>query len=304
MRTAVRTKILLLCLVCFVLQGSALAAEKLTQITENVFAFVDTKGSSKDNSFGANAGIIVGRDGIVVVDTLVSAREAQRFIQAIRAVSEKPIRYVVNTHYHLDHAFGNAEFVKLGAVVIAQEKGALAMRGSAEATLKDIGYFGLTPEDMQGTTVAYPTLSYGDRMTIDLGDQLVELRHTRTSHTAGDTIVFLPDKKVLFAGDVLFTGYHPFLAEGDIAEWCGELDDLQALDVEKIIPGHGPVSGKTDLAAMKQYLQDFDREARALAARGATDPEAATAAILKVLPARPEGVWLVTTNLTMKYLRK
>jgi len=236
-----------------VLVGTASAAEKLTRIADNVYAYVDTKQSSKDNSFGANAGIIIGSEGVAVVDTLISAREAKRFIEAITAITNKPIKYVINTHYHLDHAFGNSEFVKLGALVIAQENDTMAMAKTAEETLKNIGEFGLTPEDMQGTTAAYPVLSYGDRLTIDLGNQIVELRHARNSHTDGDTLVYLQDKKILFAGDVLFTNYHPFLAEGNIEEWCAELEDLQAMDVEMVIPGHGPLSGKKDLAEMRQY---------------------------------------------------
>jgi len=302
-RLATPCKILLFFVVWSIFGGSALAADKLTRIGDNVFAYVDTKQSSKDNSFGANAGIIIGRDGIAVVDTLVSAKEAKRFIKAIKAVSKKPIKYVINTHYHLDHAFGNAEFVKLGAVVIAQENDKQTMARTAEATLKNAGQYGLTPEDMKGTTIAYPVLSYGDRMTIDLGGQLVELRHARPSHTDGDTLVYLPDKKVLFAGDILFTNYHPFLAEGNIEGWCGELDDLQAMDAEVIIPGHGPLSGKKDLADMKQYLLQFDQQAKALTTQG-TDPQALAAEMLKTLPPRAEGAWLIDANLKMKYLKK
>ena len=300
---AAPSKILLFCVVWSVFGGSALAADKLTRIADNVFAYVDTKQSSKDNSFGANAGIIIGSDGIAVVDTLVSAKEAKRFIKAIKAMSKKPIKYVINTHYHLDHVFGNAEFVKLGAVVIAQENDKQAMTKNAEATLKNIDQYGLTPEDMKGTTVAYPVLSYGDRMTIDLGGQLIELHHARPSHTDGDTLVYLPDKKVLFAGDILFTDYHPFLAEGNIEGWCGELDDLQAMDVEVIIPGHGPLSGKKDLADMKQYLLQFDQHAKALTTQG-TDPQALAAEMLKTLPPRAESAWLINANLKMKYLKK
>jgi len=300
---AAPSKIMLFCVVFSMFVDSALAADKLTRIAENVFAFVDTKQSSKDNSFGANAGIIIGRDGIAVVDTLVSAKEARRFIKAIRAVSKKPIKYVINTHYHLDHAFGNAEFVKLGAVVIAQENDKQTMAKTAEETLKNAGEYGLTPEDMKGTTIAYPVLSYGDRLTIDLGNQLVELRHARPSHTDGDTLVFLPDKKVFFAGDILFTNYHPFLAEGNIEEWCDELDDLQAMDAEVIIPGHGPISGKKDLADMKQYLLQFDQQAKALATQG-TDPQALADEMLKTLPQRAEGAWLISANLKMKYLKQ
>ena len=100
---------------------SLLAAEGLTRIAESVYSYVDVKNASPSNSFGANAGIIVGRDGVVVVDTLMTAKEAKRFIRDIRAITEKPVKYVVDTHYHLDHAFGNAEFARLGAVIVSHE---------------------------------------------------------------------------------------------------------------------------------------------------------------------------------------
>ena len=296
-------KFLVLVLVLFALCGRAFAAEKLTQIADNVYAYVDTKNSSKNNSFGANAGIIIGKDGIVVVDTLISAKEAKRFIRDIRTVSRKPIKYVINTHYHLDHVFGNSEFVKLGAVIIAQENDKKAMENTAEETLKNIGEYGLTPEDMKGTTPAYPVLAYGDRMTIDIGGQQIELIHARHSHTDGDTLVYLPDKKVLFAGDILFTNYHPFLGEGNIEEWAKELDDIKSMDVEKIIPGHGPLSGKKDLEDMKEYILMFDQKAKELASQS-DDVQKIVAAIQRALPQRPEGAWLIAPNIQMKYLKK
>ncbi len=283
--------------------GSAFAAQKLIQIADNVYAYVDTKNSSKDNSFGANAGIIIGKDGIVVVDTLISAKEAKRFIRDIRAVSRKPIKYVINTHYHLDHVFGNCEFAKLKAVIIAQKNDKKAMENSAEETLKNIGEYGLTPADMNGTKIAYPVLTYGDRMEIDLGDQKIELVHARHSHTDGDTLVYLPGKKILFAGDILFTNYHPFLAEGNIDEWAKELDDIKSMNVEKIIPGHGPLSAKKDLGEMKEYILMFDQKAKELASQS-NNVQEIVAAIQKDLPQRPEGVWLIAPNIQMKYLKK
>ena len=296
-------KLLVLVLVLFTLCDRAFAAEKLTQIAENVYAYVGTKNSSKNNSFGANAGIIIGKDGIVVVDTMISAKEAKRFIRDIRTISRKPIRYVVNTHYHLDHVFGNSEFAKLGAVVIAQENDKKAMENSAKETLKNIGEYGLTPKDMTGTTLAYPVLTYGDRMTINIGGQQIELIHARQSHTDGDTLVYLPDKKVLFTGDILFTNYHPFLGEGNIEEWAKELDDIKSMDVEKIIPGHGPLSGKNDLDDMKEYILMFDQKARELASQS-DDVQKIVTAIQSVLPQRPEGAWLIAPNIQMKYLKK
>ena len=282
--------------------GRALAAEKLTQIADNVYAYVDTKNSSKSNSFGANAGIIVGKDGIVVVDTLISAKEAKRFIKDIRSVSRRPIKYVINTHYHLDHVFGNSEFVKLGAVIIAQENDKKAMENTVEETLKKIGEYGLTLEDMKGTAPAYPVLAYGDRMEIDLGGQKIELIHARHSHTDGDTLVYLRDKKILFAGDILFTSYYPFLGEGNIEEWAKELDDIKSMDVEKIIPGHGPLSEKKDLEDMKEYILSFDQIAKALVSQS-NDVQEITAAIQKALPERSEGAWLIAPNIQMKYLK-
>jgi glyoxylase-like metal-dependent hydrolase (beta-lactamase superfamily II) len=296
-------RLLLMLLAAFLLQGQASAADKLTRIAENVYAYVDTKGASAKNSFGANAGIITGRDGIVVVDTLVSAREAKRFIRDIRAVSKKPIRYVINTHYHLDHVFGNSEFVKLGAVIVAQENDRREMERSAAETLKNIEGYGLTREDMKGTKPAYPTVTYSERMTIDIGGERIELIHARHSHTGGDTLVYLRDKKVLFAGDILFTDYHPFIAEGNIEEWAKELDEIASMDVEKIIPGHGPVSGKKDLQAMKEYIIAFDRAAKELAAKY-SDPAKIAAELKSGLPERRESAFLIGANVEMKYLKK
>jgi cyclase len=300
---AVMGKLLVLALVLFAHCDSAFAAEKLTQIDENVYAYVDTKNGSNKNSFGANAGIIIGKDGIVVVDTMISAKEAKRFIRDIRTISRKPIRYVVNTHYHLDHVFGNSEFAKLGAIIIAQENAGKAMEKSARDTLKNIKGYGLTPKDMKGTTPAYPVLTYGDRMTINIGGQQIELIHARHSHTDGDTLVYLPAKKVLFAGDILFTNYHPFLAEGNIEEWAKELDDIKAMDVNKIIPGHGPISGKRDLDDMKEYIVKFDQKAKELASQS-DDAQKIATEIQSALPPRPEGTFLIPSNIKMKYLKK
>lgn len=289
-------------LVVFILCGRVTAEEKLTQVSENVYAYLDKEGT-KDDSFGANAGIIVCQDGIVVVDTLMSAKAAKRFIKDIKAVSDKPVKYVINTHYHLDHVFGNSEFVHTGAVIIAHEHDKKAMEKSAEDTLRNIGNYGLTPEDMQGTVPVYPSLTYRERMEIDMGDRKIILLHARHSHTDGDTLVYLPDSKVLFAGDLLFTDYHPFLGEGNIEEWAGALDTIMAMDIEKIIPGHGPLSGKKDLKDMKEYILAFDQKAKELVSRS-NDLKEIVSEIQEELPRRSRGAWLIGPNIQMKYLKQ
>lgn len=285
------------------LSGNVLAAEKLTEIAANVYAYVDTRNMTAQNSFGANAGIIIGRDGILVVDTLVSSREAQRFIKDIRAISDKPIRYVVNTHHHLDHAFGNADFARQGAVIISQLKDAANLKMHGQAVLGNAAEYGLTPQDMEGTEIVLPSLAFGDRLDIDLGDRTVQLLYAGVSHTEGSILVYLPESRVLFAGDILFTGYHPFLGEGDIQEWVKVLDRIAAMDADKIIPGHGPLSTKKDVRDMKEYLLVFDKKARELAPT-AQDAGLMAAEMGKILPPKAEGEGLIKMSIEQKYLRK
>ena len=275
----------------------------LTRIAENVYSYVDVKNGSPSNSFAANAGIIIGRDGVVVVDTLMTAKEARRFIKDIRAVTQKPIRYVVDTHYHLDHAFGNSELVRLGAVVVAQERDRANLEKNGQDSLKRSGEYGISKEDIAGTEIALPSLTYDTRMTIDLGDQKVVLMYPGAAHTSGDTLVYLPDKKILFAGDILFTNFHPFLGEGDLPSWGRVLDSILAMDVEKIIPGHGPLSTKEDVKDMKKYLVVFDLKAKELCSKS-DDLKYIVPEMLKTLPTRQGGDFLVGSNIEMRYLKK
>lgn len=282
---------------------SVFAAElALTKIADNVYSYADIRKSEPANSFGANAGILIGEKGVVVVDTLISAKQAKKFIRDIKTVTDKPIKYVINTHGHLDHTFGNSEFVKLGAVIISHRNCLANMKKSSEATLKNAKNFGLSEKDMKGTRIAYASLTFNDRMEIDLGGRTVELIATGHSHTDDSIIVYLPEQKVLFAGDVLFTGYHPFSGDGDVSVWTKALDNIAAMDVDKIIPGHGPVSTKKDVEDMKAYLIAFDTKAKELALIS-NDPAAIAAEIVKSLPARPEGSGLIQWNI-QKYLKK
>lgn len=290
-------------IVLFVFGQAAFSAEKLTKIADGVYSYVDTKNSNPQNSYGANAGIIIGRDGIVVVDTLISSKEAKRFIRDIRAISKKPVKYVVNTHYHLDHTFGNSEFEKLGASIISHINDSRNLKTHGEEALKNAKDYGLTEKDMKGTKLAYPALSFNDRMEIDLGGQKIELLNTGHSHTDGSIMVYLPDTKVLFAGDILFTGYHPFIADGNIEEWARTLDYIMTMEVETIVPGHGPISGKKDIEDMKNYIIAFDKKAQELSVNS-NDAEHIVSEIMKSLPQRPEGAGLILWNIQMKYMKK
>ncbi len=303
-KTGLMRNVAPLALALVVLLGvAAPASAGLTKIADGVYSYVDAKHATAKNSFGANAGIIVGRDGIVVVDTLISAKEAQKFIKDIRAVSDKPIKYVVNTHMHLDHTFGNCAFAKLGAVIIGQADDKREMKTYAEATIKNAAAYGLSADDLEGTGICCPALTFDNRMDLDLGDVTVQLIHPGHSHTAGSIVVFIPERHVLFAGDILFTNYVPNLKHADMGGWVKALDTLAAMDVEKIIPGHGPLSTKKDLEDMKAYLVLFDKTAKELAAKS-NDVQYIVAELKKILPPRSELDMMIGANVQMRYLKK
>ncbi len=287
----------------FIFSGQIFAQDGLIKIADNVYSYADIKKMSPQNSFGANAGIIIGRDGILVVDTLISAKEAKRFIKDIRSVSDKPIKYVVNTHYHLDHTFGNSEFEKLGAIIISHIVDKESLEKKGELTLKNASKYGLTEQDMEGTKIAFPTVTFNGTMEIDLGDQQVDLLYKGASHTGGSILVYLPGKKVLFTGDILFTNYHPYIADGDIMGWTNVLDDIQKVDAVTIIPGHGPISTKKDIADMKEYLIAFDKKASELCTKS-SDVDYIFSEIKKSLPYRAEGDGLIKATIQGKYLKK
>ncbi len=291
----------------FMLTGSLAIGEEaprhpgLTKIAEGIYSYIDAKNPAPSSSFGANAGIIVGRDGIVVVDTLISSKEAQRFIKDIRAVTDKPIRYVVNTHEHLDHSLGNAEFASLGSPVIAHKNCKKNAEAAASTILQKAGNYGLTGEMLQGTKVVVPTLTFSDRMEIDLGERKVELINAGSSHTDGSIVVYIPDAKTLFAGDVQFTDFHPNMRDGDIPGWVNVLDSILSMDVSAIVPGHGPLATKKDIQDMKQYLVTCEKVGRELAAQG-KDAKYIAEAILRSVPKRHYFEMFVEGNVTAKYL--
>lgn len=287
-------------LLSFTLYSLPASAQGLTKIADGVYSYVDEKNPAPSNSFGANAGIIIGKEGIVVVDTLISSKEAQRFIKDIRAVSDKPIRYVVNTHEHLDHSLGNADFIRLGAVVVSQTNCRNNAETEASTILQKAKNYGLTDELMQGTKVAVASLTFSDKMEIDLGDRKVELIYAGPSHTDGSILVYVPDTRALFAGDILFTNFHPNMRDADVKSWINVLGYISTMDAVYIIPGHGPLSGNKDIQEMKEYLMTCEKIGGELSAQG-KDANFIAAEILKTVPKRQFFEMFVAGNVAAKY---
>jgi glyoxylase-like metal-dependent hydrolase (beta-lactamase superfamily II) len=306
MRTAVKIQITFLTLVLLV-TGFAFAEQSagLTKLSEHVFAYVDINNASPaGNSFGANSGVVIGNDAVLVIDTRVSAKQAKEFIADIKKITDKPVKYVVNTHYHLDHSWGNCEFVKLGAVVIGHENGRLAA-AQVKAALENPQGYGMTKEDMEGTTASPPTITFKDAMLVDLGGVTVSLSYPGPSHTNDSITAFVDQDSVLFLGDILFTKYQPFIGEGDFSSWEKILAGLEKTTAKIIVPGHGPVSTIADIRDMEVYITQFDKQAKALCAgKTQNDVPAIAKELLKTLPdqKRAELPGLIEMNLRSRYL--
>ena len=277
------------------------ATSSLVKISDNIFSYVDQKDGSPANSYGANAVMIEGKNCLAVIDTMISAKKAKGLIKDIRAISRKPIKYVVNTHNHLDHSFGNAEFVKLGAEIVSHINCKINMEKTAKQVLKNAKMYGLTPKDIEGTEIAYPNITFDNQKTINMGNMRIELIYVAPSHTNGSILVHIPEKKLLIAGDILFTDYHPFVGDGNIEGWVKNLDYINQMDVNLIIPGHGPLSSKKDVLKLKEYLIQFDSMAKSLCS-SSKDVDFIVDELKKSLPERSRGEDLIKFNILSKYL--
>jgi cyclase len=239
---------------------------EIEQVAEGVYAYLQPDGGWCLN----NAGVIVGSEGTVVVDTAATEARARVLRDAVHTISRKPVSILVNTHSHGDHTFGNSLFSDT-ATVVAHEHAA------AEMADHGLALTGLWPEVNWGRIeLALPEVTYRDRMTLPSVGPRVELLHLGPGHTAGDTVVWLPDQRVLFTGDLVFSGATPFVLMGSLAGSLRVLDQLRALEALYVIPGHGPLGGPELLDRNADYLRWVRRLART--ADGLTPLELARAA--------------------------
>jgi cyclase len=240
----------------------------LKQLAPNVYAYIQSKGTW----YWSNAGFIVGKDYVVVVDSLATVGLTERFRGEIRKITGRPVRYLINTHHHGDHTYGNHMFA--GAALISHDD---CRREVIEAGVMDPGLLNpIFPEfDFTGIAATPADITFSKGLTLYVDERKVRLLHFGAGHTTGDIIVYLPGEKIIFAGDFIFLYSTPVAMDGLFAGWLKNLDVMANLGARTYVPGHGPLCGPEGLKLCRDYLVFVMGEARKRFDKGMTVDEAA-----------------------------
>jgi cyclase len=244
----------LLCFVLLSVCGFSAAAEPpdfvVHKIGDGVWAAI-----AKDNGQAfANAGFVVGDNSVAVIDTFQDPVAARALLAEIRKITQLPIRFVVNTHYHIDHVNGNDVFAAAGATIVAQRNVRAWMRTENLKFWPDP-----PPADVKARvqSLTLPDLVYDDGVDIYLGNRKLEVR-SYPGHTGGDSVVIVPDAHVVFCGDLLWKEHFPNLIDATTKSWVPTLATLRSENEKAtFVPGHGELATADDVAAFQQYLVEL-----------------------------------------------
>jgi glyoxylase-like metal-dependent hydrolase (beta-lactamase superfamily II) len=227
------------------LQSAGLQLQEVASGTYALVASTDFPPASPAAAI-ANGGIVIGSDGVLVIDTFQSSDLAELMIATVKSLTDKPIKYVLNTHYHSDHTGGNVTFVKQNIPVLGRG----VIREYIQSGKGDTG--GVTP----------PTVIINSQTDLWLGDRQVRIERV-DGHSAGtDLVAYIPDAKVLFAGDMVFNKRIPYTVDSDLRQWQGSLYRLIAVYPDaKVVPGHGDVTDVSGLQSQQAYFSWLERQA-------------------------------------------
>ena len=237
----------------------------IQKVADGVYAAVAAP-AYKVNS---NTAIIESDDGVVVVDTHSKPSAARVIVAHLRDMTTKPVRYVVNTHFHWDHWHGNEVYPSTypGAEIVTNQLTREAMVRKGLKRIQD--HVRQMPAEIAQLKAALPTMAFERTMKIYRRDREIHLLFLGRAHTEGDVFVYLPKEKVVITGDALI-GWTPYMGDGYPEDWAGTLDRLAELDFTHIIMGHGAPTGREWLGTFRSYVHDMVEAVREEAARGAT----------------------------------
>jgi phosphoglycerate dehydrogenase-like enzyme/glyoxylase-like metal-dependent hydrolase (beta-lactamase superfamily II) len=232
---------------------------EVKEVAPGVFFRYSAISATNPSIFGGSNNIwVVFEDYVAVIDANFP-KEAADVIAAIKKTTDKPIRYVFDTHHHGDHSYGNAVFAKEGASVVAQANCARLLRVNGPREFAEAGRGAGGRKDVAESTLKVPNVVFDDKLVLDDGKQRIEFLFMGHAHTAGDGVAYLPKHKILCTGDACVNGAFNFMGHSDSASWIRALEKMQQLDVQMVCPGHGPVAGKDLLETQKRYFVELRR---------------------------------------------
>ncbi len=209
-----------------------------------------------------NTGIVVGDDAVMVIDTQATPVMAQDVIRRIRDVTDKPIRYVVLSHYHAVRVLGASGYAPEHIIASRDTYDLIVERGEADmqSEIERFPRLFRAVESVPGLT--WPTIVFEKRLTMWLGKLKVEIMQLGRGHTKGDTVVWLPDEKILFSGDLVEYGATPYAGDAYLRDWPATIDAIAALGPEKLVPGRGsslktPAQVAAGLASTRTFVEDL-----------------------------------------------
>ena len=253
--------------------GMGIPETSLTEVGNGCLAYLQG-----DGGWGwSNAGLITGDGASLLVDTLFDLKITQHMLDTMTDHTRAaPIGTVVNTHANGDHCYGNQ--LMTGAEIVASSATAQEMSEVPPALLAALNADpGATGElfrsffgdfEFDGIETRMPDRTFDGHLEIEVGGRVVELIEVGPAHTAGDTIVVVPDAGVVYTGDILFIGGTPIVWAGPLSNWVAACDLMLGMEVDHVVPGHGPITDKAGVTAVRDYLVFVEQEATARHAAG------------------------------------
>ena len=240
----------------------------LHELGDGCFAYLQPNGG-----WGwSNAGLVVGDGVSLLVDTLFDLKLTGEMLESMRGpVGNAPIATVVNTHANGDHCYGNqlvadAEIIASRAAaheMVEVPPSALARMNAAPGELGELfrGFFG--EFEFEGIEQTLPTRTFDGRLDIEVGGRSIELIEVGPAHTAGDVIAYVPDSRTVYTGDILFVNGTPISWAGPLSRWIDACELMLGMDIDTVVPGHGPLTDKSGIADVRDYLAYVQSEATA-----------------------------------------
>ena len=221
-----------------------------------------------------NAGLVLSERGVVVIDTSRTLVDARWIYHQIRTITEKRIIYVITTHFHADHVFGNQIFdaPKIAHRLCGRRMQSMLSTEWTTERLEEMARQQPDPEALAGLCIILPEILFDKELTLELGDLTLEIVH-KGGHTPGSSTVYIPQEEILYIGDLLFVGRYPAMVHANCGEWIAALREVEGLRVRRVVPGHGSMSTMEDVVRLRSYLEDLKERVIELVRQGLSREE-------------------------------